>query len=333
MVLGGCFDPGPANVPAPQLDLVWPQPPLTPRIRFVQTISGPEDIGARSGFFRKLWEFVKGAPQRRLSSPYGIHKDSAGRLYVVDTFHKAVRVFDPTNGDHYWFPDKAVEGFESPIGVVAADDGRIYVSDSQAKVVHVFGDNGKRYLQAIGGGVLERPTGLALDPATGDLLVVDTLAGQIVVFDTEDLRSKAFIGRKGDERRTFNFPTNITVAKDGTVYVTDSMNFRIQALGPDFAFRRSFGAPGDAPGFFSRPKGVATDSEGHVYVVDALFDNVQIFDSEGRLLLAFGSSGSAPGEFWLPNEIFIDAEDRIYVSDAYNQRIQVFQYLKERGKP
>ena len=326
-----CSDTEPTVAAAPQPDLVWPAAPEIARIKFLQTLSRPKDIGITPGFFESIVNFVKGMPERRMSAPYGIHKTAAGRLYVVDTFHKAVEVFDTRDKKHYWFPKRPFEGFENPVGVAADEGGRVYVSDSQAKVIHVFEDHGRRYLKALGEDVLQRPTGLAFNPATGELLVTDTLVGQIVVFDTDSLTVSRLVGRKGEADKTFNFPTSVAVSAAGKVFVTDSMNFRIQMLAPDFGYLGSFGAVGDTPGRFSRPKGVAVDSDGHVYVVDALFDNVQIFDAQGRLLLAFGSPGAAPGQFWLPNEIFIDGQDRIYVSDAYNKRIQVFQYLKQGG--
>jgi DNA-binding beta-propeller fold protein YncE len=323
-----CGEPAPRTFAVPQPELVWPPPPLAPRVKFLHTVSKPQDLGIKSGFLAGVVRFLKGAPERRTSSPFGVDKDDDGRLYVVDTFHKAVQVFDATNGEHYWFPDGALADFESPIGVASGYGGRVYVSDSEAKVVHVFEDYGKRYLRAIGRDVLERPTGLVVNDTNGDLLVTDTLTSQVIVFDSDDFRAKRFVGREGEEADAFHYPTSIAVAGDGTIYVTDSLNFRIQVLGPDLSFRHRFGQAGDSPGHFSRPKGVAVDSDGHVYVVDALFDNVQIFDSEGRLLLAFGSPGAQAGQFWLPAEIFIDEEDRIYVADSYNQRLQVFQYLK-----
>ena len=127
------------------------------------------------------------------------------------------------------------------------------------------------------------------------------------------------------------FPTDIFVSQDGRIFVSDSLNFRVQIFTPDGKFLNTFGIAGTGPGFFSRPKGIAVDSEGNIYVVDALFDNVQIFDERGNLLMDFGSIGENYGEFWLPSGIFIDDNDMIYVSDTYNKRVQIFRYLKEDG--
>ena len=258
--------------------------------------------------------------------------DAEGRLYVVDTFYRAVHVFDTAKAKHYLFPEKKMEQFLNPVNVVLGTGGRIYVSDSEAKVIHVFTEHGRQYQKSIGQGQLQRPTGLAVNHKTGELLVLDTTSSQLVVFDEKDLSLKRIVGKEGEEKDGLHYPTNITVTQQGAVYITDSLNYRVQKRNPDLDFISNFGAAGDGPGHFSRPKGVATDSEGHVYVIDALFDNVQILDNTGRLLLAFGKPGSGRGEFWLPNAIHIDDRDRIYISDSYNKRVQVFQYLKQEVK-
>ena len=177
-------------------------------------------------------------------------------------------------------------------------------------------------------GILGRPTGIAVNEKTSELLVVDTLNAAILRFDLADHKLKGKFGGSGKAEGELNFPTHIYVGRDGTIFASDSLNFRIQSFTPEGKFQRTFGSLGSGPGHFSRPKGVAVDSDGNVYVVDGLFDNVQIFDRESRLLMAFGRPGNGYGEFWLPTGIFIDPNDRIYVSDSYNKRVQIFQYLK-----
>ena len=327
--LAGCAQQS-AVIPETQApDLVWPSLPEVPRIRFLYTITGPENINNGRGWIRRTFDFLKGNPQQQIGSPYGLSKDDEERLYVVDTFYKTVHVFDKQSSSHYLFPEKPIEGFQNPIDIALGTAGRIYVSDSGSGLVHVFTGHGRQYINSIGEGLLQRPTGLAVNPITGELLVADTTNSRLVVFDEADLRFKRIVGEQSSAADGFHYPTNITVSKTGQVYITDSLNFRIQRLEPGLSFIKNFGGAGDSPGYFSRPKGIATDSDANVYVADALFDNIQIFDSEGRLLLAFGSPGNGRGEFWLPNAIFIDNDDRIYVSDSYNKRVQVFQYLKQ----
>lgn len=338
LLLGPCFlalgcAKAPVVATEAVAELVWPKPPETPRIRFLHAITEPRDIDIKPGLLKKISRLIKGGVQTRITQPYGIKKDPQGRLYVVDTFSKTVHVFDRNNATYYRFPKKRIEDFLSPIDIAVGRQGQVYVSDSEAGGIHVFAGHGKRYLKIVGKAELKRPTGLALNEKTQELLVVDTLASRVVAYDQEDMKVKRMVGRDTHEKDGFHYPTHITVSKSGLVYVTDALNFRVQVLSPRLEFLKAFGKPGDSPGHFARPKGIATDSEGHIYVVDALFDNVQIFDRDGGLLLAFGSPGHDRGEFWLPSAIFIDGRDRIYISDSYNQRVQVFQYLKEGTRP
>lgn len=330
-LLAGCAATAPVSAPAPAVERVWPEPPQAPRIRLLQVITAPQDVGIRPNAFQRFLGFLKGRAPTRILRPHGLAADAAGRLYVIDTHYGFVHVFDPAGARYYSFPASPVEAFDRPINLALGAGGRVYVSDSAGRV-HVFAEHGEKYLTSFGGPPLKRPTGLAYRAAANELLVVDTLGSQLLVYDAGSLALKRAVGKDTEGPDGFHYPTDIALARDGTIYVTDSLNFRIQVLSADLRFLKTFGTAGDGPGHFSRPKGVAVDSDGHVYVVDALFDNVQIFDRDGRLLLAFGSPGAAAGELWLPNAIFIDAQDRIYVSDSYNQRIQVFQYLRAAGE-
>ena len=143
--------------------------------------------------------------------------------------------------------------------------------------------------------------------------------------------SSDLFGSQGTAAGQFNYPTNVARGGDGRIYVTDSMNFRVQVFDPDGQFLSMFGHLGDGSGDFNRPKGVSVDSEGHVYVVEGLNDVVQIFDGDGRLLLDFGESGKGPGQFWLPSGIAI-VNDIVYVADAANRRVQLFEYVSERRR-
>lgn len=322
----GCFKQA-VKVKRSMPDIIWPKPPEIPRIRFVDSISGSEDLTVSQGTVMRFIRFLKGREERSITAPYGIETDTDGRIYVVDTFDKHVHVFDPENGEYFRFPQKG-PSFVSPIDIAVSKDGTIFITDSKEAVVRIYKNHGREYLNEIGRGVLARPTGIAINEITGELLVVDTLSSEIIRYDLESYMMKGIIGRGGSGSGMFHYPTNIFVSGDGRIFISDSLNFRIQIFSPEWDFLDSFGKPGDGPGFFSRPRGVAVDSDGNIYVVDALFDNVQIFDEQGRLLMSFGGPGHAYGEFWLPSGIFIDSNDRIYVSDSYNRRVQVFQYMK-----
>lgn len=311
--------------------LTWPEEAAQKRIQFIGAVTSPVDIGIRPSVLEKIWDYLVGKDVERIFSPYGVETDEAGRLYVVDTYLRKVHVFDREKRDYFNLA-QADEPLQSPIDIaVEGADGRIYVTDSAAGTVHVYNDGGKIYAGSIPEDELVRPTGIAINDSTGELVVVDTGKSTIYRYDLATHELKGSFGSRGGRDGEFNFPTNVSAGSDGRIFVTDSMNFRVQVFSSDGEFIGKFGQAGDTPGYFSKPKGIATDSDGNIYVVDSLHDAVQIFNDAGQLLMTFGISGNDFGNFWLPSGIFIDEDDRIYISDTYNNRVQIFQYLKPRS--
>lgn len=125
---------------------------------------------------------------------------------------------------------------------------------------------------------------------------------------------------------TFNEPWGVAVAADGTVYVADTWNHRIQRFTADGRFLTSWGVfgQGETPESFYGPRGLAVDSKGRVYVTDTGNKRVVVFDANGKFITQFGLAGFGPGEFDEPVGIAIDKNGVVYVADTWNQRIQVF---------
>jgi DNA-binding beta-propeller fold protein YncE len=310
------------------VDLVWPEPPATPRLRYLRTLTGPADF-REQGQGGRLFRWLTGEKEQGLPllNPYGVAADGGGRVWVADFGVRAVHAFDLSRRRVDYITSAGKEPFLSPVGVAYdAASGRLYVSDSALGKVFAFDDAGNLLRTVEPPGGYGRPAGLTTD-ASGKLYVADVLKGRIEVFSAagDHLRS---LGRAGTAAGEFNRPTNVSVDGAGRIFVTDSMNFRIGVLGPDGEPLATIGEIGDVPGTFARPRGVAVDSEGHVYVADAAFDNVQIFDRTGQLLLYFGDMGDGAGSFNLPAGLFIDRKDRLYVVDTFNHRVQIFQYLR-----
>ena len=309
---------------------VWPPPPQTARIQYIRSISGPSDIGIKKSWFRKTMDAIFGKDEatEMLLRPYGVFAGSE-RIYVTDPGNRLVYVFDMKEKNYLEIRKADKEEFKSPIGVAADKNGEIYLSDSLLKRVFIFDKEGK-YLRETGSdNLFIRPAGIAIDEER--LYVVDTHGHKILAFSKREGSFLFSFGKNGRGNGEFNYPTNIFAGKDKFLYITDSMNFRVQIFDTAGNFISAFGKHGDGSGDFSKPKGVAVDSEGNIYVADAQFDSVQIFDKDGRLLLAFGNTGRGKGQMVLPAGVYIDKQDKIYVADSYNNRIQIFQYLKVEG--
>jgi sugar lactone lactonase YvrE len=223
---------------------------------------------------------------------------------------------------------------EAP-GGVAVDGDRVWVVVPKRKVALAYARDG-RPLRAVELPDCERPLGLAIDAERNLLWVSDASSpdgeGHALhahALDTGEHKVK--VGKKGQGPGELFFPTFLAVAPGGGVYVSDTMNARVQEFAADGSFVRQFGERGDRFGQFDKPKGVALDAFGNVYVVDGFFAAVQIFNREAKLLLFFGGPGDSPGFLANPGGIAIDAKNRIYVANGLNYRIDVYELVNTTG--
>ncbi len=326
LLIGGC-----AGKKSTTIDLVWPLPPETPRIRWIRSISSAKDVAQSS--LSKFRESLIGADDEvALTKPYGLCTDRHGRIYVCDTGGGGLFVFDllATEEDEIlqFVGASGQARLMQPIDVAVTDSGDVFVTDSKLNAVYCYGSD-FQFKFAVGtAGEFGRPTGIAYDRKNKRIFILDTVNHKVKVFDLAGTKLAEF-GEGGEAEGEFNRPTNIKVDRNGQIYIVDTMNGRVQIFDENLDFVRTFGSHGSTAGTFARPRGIGIDTEGHIYVADAGFDNVQVFDQEGNLLLFFGQPGFGPGEFWLPAGMYIDDNDLIYVANSYNRRVEIFRYLSE----
>ncbi len=179
--------------------------------------------------------------------------------------------------------------FNSPRDVAAAPDGTLYVADSlNHRILHLNQDG-------------------TLLNAWGEFAASDYNTNQIA------------------PGGGFNEPWGLAVGPDGSVYVADTWNNRIQKFSADGDFLTTWGQFGAAESryHFWGPRGVAVDGQGRVYVTDTGNKRVVIFDSDGEALAAVGGTGLGVGQFDEPVGIAVDERGRVYVADTWNKRVQV----------
>jgi DNA-binding beta-propeller fold protein YncE len=237
--------------------------------------------------------------------------------------------------------------FARPHGLTIGPDDAVYCTDDADHTVRKFTPEG-RLLLTLGvsgrpsdtgatsndfrtirraGGPFHFPTNVALSPE-GEIYVSDGYGNARVHKFTPEGRLVLSWGAPGSRPGEFRIPHGIAVDRQGTVYVADRENSRIQRFSPRGEFL-------DAWTDVARPCQVVLDPAGRVFVAElgyragmwpgtspptpaATGGRVSVFDGDGRLLARWGGGDNptAPGDFFAPHDICIDAHGDVYVAEV-----------------
>jgi sugar lactone lactonase YvrE len=174
-------------------------------------------------------------------------------------------------------------------------------------------------IAAWGAGMFVFPHGATVD-GDGNLWVTDARGEngkghQVIKFDPHGrvLMTLGRPGVSGSGPTLFDQPTDVVVAPNGDIFVTDShrngLNNRVVKFKKDGTFVKEWGHKGSGRGEMSEPHSIAMDSRGRLFVADRENNRIQIFDQDGRFLDEWR-------QFGRPSGIFITRDDTIYVADS-----------------
>ena len=149
-------------------------------------------------------------------------------------------------------------------------------------------------------------------------------------------------GTAGNASGQLNTPRGLAVAPDGSLYVADSRNHRIEHFDATGNLIQTFGKvspgcpyatvpPANVPiGTFCEPWGVAVSPDGQwIYVDDTWNHRIQKFSADGTPVKTWGTPNYDPvssGNFglWGPRGIVVDSQGHVLVADTGNKRIIVY---------
>jgi NHL repeat-containing protein len=217
----------------------------------------------------------------------------------------------------------------STAGVDIAPDGTVWAYDRcganncdkspLAPVVHF--DKTGRTIASFGAGMFVMPHGIFAG-RDGHVWIADQLSvkdqkGAVVVEFSPDGRVLRTIGKAGvnvETHETFGAPTDVLVAPNGDIFVSDGHQgcncaSRIVKLSKDGRFIKEFGTKGSGPGELNMPHTLAMDSRGRLFVGDRTNNRVAIFNQDGTFITSWA-------QFGRPSGVFIDAHDMLYVADS-----------------
>ena len=217
---------------------------------------------------------------------------------------------DPTDG-HVWGYERCASGSAGGPGV-NCDSNRV-------DPIFKFDRNTGEVLANFGADLFVTPHGIHVD-SDGNVWVTDfagneagTRGHQVFKFSPTGklLLTLGAAGVAGHGPDTFDRPTDVAVASNGDIFVTDGhgTNNRVVKFAQDGRFIKAWGHTGTGPGEFNQPHTIALDSAGRVFVGDRSNSRIQVFDPDGTFIVEWT-------QFGRPSGMFIDENDRLYVTDS-----------------
>ena len=256
------------------------------------------------------------ATSAMLAAPEGVAVDTAGNLFIADSWNSNVRKVTPGG----------------VISTVAGNGNPGY-----------SGDGGPA-----ASAMLNYPTGVAVD-AAGNLFIADYGNDRIRMVTPSGIIStvagNGTAGFSGDgvpaNSAQLNGPTGVAVDAAGNLFIADEHNNRVREVNPGgvistVAGNGTGGYSGDGGPATSAelyyPAGVAVDTAGNLFIADTWSNSVRKVTPGGVISTVAGNgTGGYSGdggpatsaELYYPSGVAVDAAGNLFIADFNNQRVRM----------
>jgi len=314
------------------------------------------------------------ATDAKLHLTQGVAVGPDGSFYIADYGHHRIRRVG-RDGIISTAAGKGINGsggdggpaieaqLQLPTGVAIGQDGSLYIADRENQRIRRvgldgiintaagtgpiagFGGDGGPAIQAS----LSWPEKVAVGP-DGSLYIADRGNNLIRRVGLDGIistvvgkpRASGFSGDGGPATAAqLNFPTDIAVGPDGSLYIADQGNQRIRRVGPDGIISTVAGktSPGGFSGDGSQateaelnsPTGVAVGPDGSLYIADRLNERIRRVGPDGVIktvagttVRGFGGDGgpATNAKLDFPTSLAFGPDGNFYIADSGNLRIR-----------
>lgn len=324
--------------------------PFAIQAQIITTIAGGGTAGLGDG---------GAATAAQLGFPQFVRIDSAGNIYIADTYNHRIRKVNNAgiittiagNGTANYSGDggQATDaGIGVPVSVAISKSGKIYIAED------TFGINqGSEYIREITtDGIIRTIAGNGIAGYSGDGgqataagfgqirdMAVDDSAN-IFIVDNEDNRIRKI--NSAGIISTFayaNSPNGIAIDKFRNIYFSESGKYVIKRI--DTAGMITTVAGNGLQGYFvwgelNDPFGIAVDDTGYIYVADVanncigkghITDSAYVYNIAGDGVASFsgfsgdGGQGTA-ARLHYPTGVAVDCNGNVFIADQMNNRIR-----------
>jgi DNA-binding beta-propeller fold protein YncE len=266
-----------------------------------------------------------------VNSPRGLAIDSAGRIYASDWWNQRIDRWDSDGSNPFMWGFRGTKSEDGSVNFawdVAVQPGtdRVFLANRESHEIEVFESNGgyvtRWGIRGTADGRFEFPQGVAFAP-DGTLVVTDSGNGRIQRFSIDAGGDGTFVaayGTPGSAEGKLNLPAGIDVAADGTIWVADTRNDRIQSYNPATT---TWTVHTNATGLssFRLPWGVTVAPDGAIWVADSGRNRIVKMLPDGTGLFEATGPDMGATDLNSPSAIAFGLDGTVYVSDIWNNRI------------
>ena len=233
------------------------------------------------------------------------------------------------------WPKPAAGGFNE-VHSVAVGDGYVFGSDTANQRAERFDLDGSNPIawgvKGVAAGLADFnwPQGIAYDPATNHVWVVDTRNSDLKEFDVNGNGPLSTRGKLGSQSGQLHWPLRMAFDASGDAYVSDTTNNRIESFSPSWTVRWTYGTVGSGISNLRNPTGISY-GDGKVYIADPGNSRIVVLDAATgqRTSILPIPKGSLVGQISHPGGVVpqLDTNGHVvalWVADTLNNRIEKF---------